>query len=211
MSLQQAPGMLGKIARRHARPQHENPTPEQVYQAAENWANSWSQSDPARFADIYAPGAVYVGYFRRSGMAWRQDRDDIQIHKTFKGALLGLKITVREILAGDNHATIIFQAMGILENPLSMVPPECGGMGVFVGEGDTVKLQCGSKTLTFKADENGDFDMSALPETPLSGKDMPIPYGVAVIEVDKSGLITKATEYYDRLPMLKASGKAFAV
>ena len=35
------------------------PTKEQIRQAAENWANGWSQNDSDAWADFYASGSFY--------------------------------------------------------------------------------------------------------------------------------------------------------
>ena len=130
-------------------------------------------------------------------------------HDAFKQALPAYKVTIKEILIGDNHATVLYKGEGLLENPLGQLPPECNGYGVYVGEGDVVTLKAGSKTLTFKRGADGHFDMSPMPSIPASGKDMLVPNGVAIIRVNKDGLMTEATEYYDRLPMLISTGASF--
>ena len=186
----------------------ENPTPEQLRQAAENWAKGWSQNNSDWFADLYAPGAFYRD--ASFGGEGRGNRLGIVLwHDAFKQALPNYKVTIKEILISDNHATVLYKGEGPIEKPLGQLPPECNGYGVFVGEGDVVKLQAGSKTLVFKRGEDGHFDMSPLPSLPATGKEMNIPNGVAVIKVDKNGLMTETTEYYDRLPMMLATGAAF--
>jgi hypothetical protein len=78
-----------------------------------------------------------------------------------------------------------------------------------MADGDDVKLKAGDKTLVFKRGKDGHFDMSPLPSIDADLKNMVIPNGVAIIKVDKNGLMTEATEYYDRLPMLMATGASF--
>ena len=185
----------------------QKPTAEQVHQAAENWANGWSQNDSDLWAGFYAPGSFYrdasfggEAHGRLGHILW---------HDAFKQALPGYKVTIKEILLGENHATILYRGDGIFEKPLGQIPPECNGYGMFVGEGDVVTLKAGEKVLTFKRGKDGHFDMSPLPSINANGKNMMIPNGVAVIKVNGDGLMTEATEYYDRLPMLMATGASF--
>ena len=51
--------------------------------------------------------------------------------------------------------------------------------------------------------------MLMMPDTSLVGKFLAVVTAVCVIKVDIDGLMTEATEYYDRLPMLMASEGAF--
>jgi len=183
------------------------PTPQQIRQAAENWAKGWSQNDSDWWAELYAPGSFYRD--ASFGGEGRGKMGHVFWHDAFKQALPGYQVTIKEILIGDNHATVLYSGDGLLKKPLGQIPPECNGYGVFVGEGDVVKLKAGDKTLVFKRGEDGHFDMSALPSIGASGKNMIVPNGVAVIKVDENGLMTEATEYYDRLPMLMATGASF--
>ena len=185
----------------------QKPTPEQLQQAAENWANGWSQNDSDLWADFYAPGSFYRD--ASFGGEARGRLGHILWHDAFKQALPGYKVTIKEILLGENHATILYRGDGIFEKPLGQIPPECNGYGVFVGERDVVTLKAGEKVLTFKRGKDGHFDMSPMPSINANGKNMMIPNGVAVIKVNGDGLMTEATEYYDRLPMLMATGASF--
>ena len=188
----------------------QNPTPEQLRQAAENWAKGGSQNDSDLWADFYAPGSFYrdasFGGEARGGRLGH-----IFWHDAFKQALPNYEVTIKEILLGDNHATVLYKGDGTLAKALGQLPPECNGYGIFEVEGDIVTLKAGDRTLTFKRAEDGHFDMSPLPSVPAEffGKNFTIPNGVAVIKVDKNGLMTEATEYYDRLPMMRATGAAF--
>ena len=186
----------------------QKPTREQLRQAAVNWAEGWSQNDSDRWADFYAPGSFYrdasFGGEARGGRIAH-----ILWHDAFKQALPGYKVTIKEILVGDNHATVLYSGEGALVKPLGQLPPECNGYGVFVADGDVVKLKAADKTLVFKQGKDGHFDMSPLPSIDANMKNMIIPNGVAIIKVDKNGLMTEATEYYDRMPMLMATGAAF--
>ena len=133
-------------------------------------------------------------------------------HDGFKNqAIPDYKVTAKEILIGDNHATIVYRGDGIMTSPLVQLPPESNGYGVFVAEGGIVKLEAGSKTVVLKRGQDGEFDLSPLPKLPDSavGKNFAIPNGIAILKVNESGLITEATNYYDRLPMLIANGAAF--
>ena len=184
------------------------PTPEQIRQAAKNWANGWSQNNSDAWADFYAPGSFYrdasfEGEARGGRIA------HIFWHDSFKQALPGYKVTIKETLVGEDHATILYSGDGLLEKPLGQLPPESNGHGVFVGEGDVVKLKAGDKTFTFKRGADGHFDMSPLPSIEANGKNMLVPNGVCIIKVNKDGLMTEATEYYDRLPMLMSTGASF--
>ena len=187
--------------------QNGNPTPEQIRQTAENWASAWSQHDSEKYADLYAPDSVYrdpaFGAELRGGRLAH-----IFGHDSLKQAVPSFDVTIKEILIGDNHATVVFSGDGIMTKPNIQLPPESNGYGVFVAEGDVVKLEAGSKTLVFNRGQDGHFDLSPLPKLPDSavGKNFAIPNGVAVLKVDESGLITEATNYYNMLPLLIALG-----
>ena len=132
-------------------------------------------------------------------------------HDAFKQALPDYKVTIKEVLLGDDHATVIYNSSGTLKKPIVLLPPECNGFGVFMTHGDVVKLQAGDKYLVFQRGEDGHFDMSPMPMMPdtLVGKFLAVVTAVCVIKVDSDGLMTEATEYYDRLPMMMASGGTF--
>lgn len=187
----------------------EKPTPEQVHQAGENWAKAWSQNDSDLFATFYAPDGFYrdasfggEGHGKLGLIFW---------HDAFKQALPDYTVTVKEILIGDNHATVLYSGNGTLKKPMGQLPPECKGYGVFQANGDVIELKAGGKTFVFKRGEDNHFDMSPMPAMPAAavGQKFPVPNGVAVIKVDKNGLITEATEYYDRLPMLMLTKASF--
>jgi hypothetical protein len=93
--------------------------------AAENWAKGWSQNDSDWWAGLCAfyRDASFGGEARggRSGhILW---------HDAFKQALPGYKVTIKEILIGDNHATVLYSGEGSLEKPLGQIPPECNSYG----------------------------------------------------------------------------------
>ena len=129
-------------------------------------------------------------------------------HYGVKHSIPNYTFTVKDIILGENHATVIYSAHGVYENPMVQLPPECNGHGVFESGEGVVTMKGGDKVWTVKRFEDGRFDISSLPSFGIKGMKLIIPNGVAVFKIDDNGLIAEGTEYYDRLPTVVAMGAA---
>lgn len=176
----------------------------------QGWTRGWCSPDSDAFADSFTPDAVYIDA-SFGGMATGDRISKVFWHDAFIQVFSEFDVQIQEgeVYPGGDVIAFRCRASGVMTGNLAQIPPGLEGYPTFTGEGDTVTLRAGKMFMSFTRGADGHFDMSALPSFAGSGKRFQVYENAVILRVNAQGLIEKAVETYDRLPMMKEVGQAF--